>query len=215
MVKFMDDRCYVKEAVSRHNGIAFHSQLCPIYYVIEQNEDEKITMKVLLDSELDQSKIRKAYKEIPKHPILLVTFVLSVSFLLTAITNNTAFFLGGAYFILRSYQELMDLIINFIILHFTPYGRLNAQYHAAEHMVVNAYEKYQRIPTMIEIEKSSPFSERCGSLLLINHIIIKFVYGIFFGLLPSCSLFISYWIILLVVTIFMFVAKKYEWFRFF
>lgn len=211
----MEEKCYVKEAVSSHNGIAFHSQLCPGYYVIEQNEDEKITMNVVLESELDQSKMRKAYEEIPKHHILFITFFLSVSLLLTAITDNAAFFLGGIYFILRSYKELMDLIIYFIILHFTPYGRLNAQYHAAEHKVVNAYEKYQRLPTLKEIEKSSPFSGRCGSLLLINHIIIKFVYSIFFGLLPSCSRFISYWIILFVVTIFMFIAKKYEWFRFF
>ena len=80
----------------------------------------------------------------------------------------------------------------------------------------NLLSVYQKgIPTLEEIENSSPFSKRCGSLLLINHIITRFVYGIFFGLLPSCSHLVSYWIILLVVIAFLFIAKKYEWFRFF
>ena len=74
----MNDICHVKEAISTHNGIAFHSKFCPGYYVIEQNEDDKIDMKIVLDTELEQSKMRKVYAGIPKHHILFVALNLSI-----------------------------------------------------------------------------------------------------------------------------------------
>lgn len=37
------------------------------------------------------------------------------------------------------------------------------EYHAAEHMIIDAFIKYQRIPTMKEVKETSQYSPMCGS----------------------------------------------------
>ena len=101
------------------------------------------------------------------------------------------------------------------ILNTNKKGRVSAQYHAAEHMTINAYLKYQRVPTMSEIEQSSPLSKNCGSLLTINHIVFYFVNAIFFGLINSCTHFIILLVLIITANILMNIGKERGWFRFF
>lgn len=46
-----------------------------------------------------------------------------------------------------------------------------ARYHSAEHMIINAYQKLQRLPTLEELKTFSRFSDKCGSRIAISRII--------------------------------------------
>jgi len=79
------------------------------------------------------------------------------------------------------------------------------EYHAAEHMVINAFEKYERIPTIEELRESSPYSPTCGSssvmfcsiaILLIGlyckYSSTRMLYIISCGMIINIILYLSY-----------------------
>ena len=50
-------------------------------------------------------------------------------------------------------------------------GKKVARYHSAEHMVLNAYRKLGKVPSLDEIKTFSRFSQYCGSRALMSKII--------------------------------------------
>ncbi|MBQ9280385.1 MAG: DUF1385 domain-containing protein [Clostridia bacterium] len=69
-----------------------------------------------------------------------------------------------AIFFAATSTKLADFIVAIYVLKHTKSGKDTARFHAAEHMSINAYHKYQRIPTITEIKHSSRFSDICGSV---------------------------------------------------
>ena len=45
------------------------------------------------------------------------------------------------------------------------------RFHSSEHMVLNYYEKYHKIPTLYELKQESRYSSRCGSMMLFLRIL--------------------------------------------
>ncbi len=58
-----------------------------------------------------------------------------------------------------------------IYMSFKMKANKAARYHAAEHMLINAYYKLERVPSLEEIKTFSRFSEYCGSRVVTSIII--------------------------------------------
>lgn len=71
-------------------------------------------------------------------------------------------------------------IANFICRSLRQKGEKWQEYHAVEHKIVNAYQKYQRIPTVEEVKRESRFHSDCGT----NKVLETSIYC----LLTSCFL---------------------------
>lgn len=70
------------------------------------------------------------------------------------------------------------MILEIILLGITT-SKETKEYHAAEHMIINAFEKYKRVPTIEELRKTSPYSPMCGSSSVVFCSITIFLLGLY------------------------------------
>lgn len=91
--------------------------------------------------------------------------------------------------------------------------RAHARYHAAEHMVINAYYKLQRVPTIEETKESSRFSKNCGSREIICRIWTYSLASLEMAFIASKSA-IVYFVIFIGTIYFSNLAKRKGWLRF-
>lgn len=91
--------------------------------------------------------------------------------------------------------------------------RAHARYHAAEHMVINAYYKLQRVPTIEETKESSRFSKICGSREIICRIWTYSLASLEMAFIASKSA-IVYFVIFIGTIYFSNLAKRKGWLRF-
>lgn len=102
-------------------------------------------------------------------------------------TNNkpTYFYLALALF------YLLTTIISLIYMQITQNILMN---HSAEHMIIHAYHRLKRIPTIEEAKKFSRFSFLCGSnvapALIVSQLIGYIVYIYTGFIIPEILLFI-------------------------
>ena len=104
-----------------------------------------------------------------KNYVLSLDIVLIMNLLLLGFsfaTTNTWIILGCIYFILFASKHFYQFIVFSYAIKFGELRSLG-QFHSAEHMAVNAYNKLGRIPTLSELKKFSRFSDDCGSQQII------------------------------------------------
>ena len=61
------------------------------------------------------------------------------------------------------------------------------KFHSAEHMIINAYKKLERVPSLEEIREFSRFSNSCGTNV-ITQIVFSFILMFFCTFIPNIRL---------------------------
>lgn len=164
----------LKEAQSYQNGIAFYSSILPDVFVYSYYDEENIIQSTKYTEQarniaLPVKETKKEKSDIKSISIIISIFIMS----LAAISGKINFIISAFVFSMLVIENFIYLFHDFKKFH-TKYkntGRTLAKFHGAEHMAANAYEKYERIPTLEEIRKASRFSDRCGSMIRIRKVV--------------------------------------------
>lgn len=205
---------FVKKARAKEDGIVFYSNVISLigYYTFRDSNGE-IRWTTILTNEDELEKIIEDRENRLNKWIIIILDAILVG--IVAIFKNLFVILGALHFSIFTSRYFFNLI-NEIYKNKFGEGRFKskARYHAAEHMVINAYEKLQRIPTIQEARTFSRFYKRCGS----NEIIFRTIY---YMVLTICFVLIGFlngWICILIMTIssiLIIIADFKKWFRFF
>lgn len=96
---------------------------------------------------------------------LIVAFIVDIAlFAYSAIVKNFNLFVAFASFALILSPKLFNFIFKVFLYKFgSEKWKKAARTHAAIHMVMNAYEEYQRVPTVEEAQSFSRYTENCKS----------------------------------------------------
>ena len=114
---------------------------------------------------------------------------------LSFLTRHIPAILAAVYFSLLLSKDLFEFLeLSYQMKSKNGAERSTAKYHAAEHMVLNAFRDLKRVPTLEEIKHYSRFSEYCGSMEFIDKFTIHGLTSLLialFGLFPlSIHIFI-------------------------
>lgn len=206
----------VQEARAKRNGIVFYSNKIPIIgYKTYRDEFGKIQSCILpveIDEYLETKQLlNEKGGYISKKKVILFDIILIICCILT---KNIWFVIASIYF---------SITISFDVFWFgkevyqmkSKNGKENstARYHAAEHMVTNAYYKLQRIPTFDEVKKSSRFSKDCGSRREICKICMYTLISLATAFVSEINIF-AYNFIIIGTSIFSIIAERKGWLRF-
>lgn len=83
------------------------------------------------------------------------------------------------------------------------------EYHAAEHMVINAFEKYERIPTLQELKETSFYSSMCGSNNIVFCSITIFLLGVYLKYSSREMLYIVS--LIMIINIVLYINNTYKY----
>ncbi|MBR2289159.1 MAG: hypothetical protein IJ867_00690 [Clostridia bacterium] len=158
---------------AKRDGIVFRSTVVPHLCVdaIRNEEGEISTIvfpEVLVDLlEAYGTLHDKNYRvKMTKKVIVTIDILLIV---LSFLTRHIPAILAAVYFSLLLSKDLFEFLeLSYQMKSKNGAERSTAKYHAAEHMVLNAFRDLKRVPTLEEIKHYSRFSEYCGSMEFID-----------------------------------------------
>lgn len=172
----------IEEARSRKNGIVFYSNSIPLIMVKSTiNEKGEIRTRIIDEITDREEQLKEQNNEKSNfRKILIKAYLIDIIILLIMLFSqvDSRLFTGMVTFSIVGTHYLYKVLYNIYDIKY-KYKSLG-RFHSAEHMVVNAYNKLNRIPTLEELKKSSRFSNHCGSNK-INCIIIVFTFISFAG----------------------------------
>lgn len=205
---------HINQARAKEDGIVFYSNATHLigYYTFRDSNDE-IRWTTVLTNEDELEEINKDRgKQVNKRTIIALDAILVG---IGVILRNISVIMGALYFsIFISRYFFYEIKIIYMIKFRKGRFQSIARYHAAEHMVIKAYEKLQRIPTIQEARTFSRFSKRCDS----NKIIFKTIY---YTVLSICVVLIGFFngsiciLITSISIILILIADLKKWLRFF
>lgn len=144
-------------AHSLNNGIAFYSNVNEEFAsVIRINNDNKISTEWKPVLTLVQNSI-KSYR----FAILIFIIMTIINFLLLEWLEKQSIISSIQNFLLLIGISIVTLFIITTIFDKIKNPNLY-KYHAAEHMVINAFYDLHRVPTLEEIKNYSRYSNSCG-----------------------------------------------------
>ena len=150
----------VDHAHSMNNGIRFYSKRHKGYVCISTVNDEGIITtewKKMKKYEKEKSAEKKLFKLI----LCVVPFFTIFAILLKWAMRKEPML--GMRFLFLGYASML-LGVFVLTTYIERKKTKNAfKFHSAEHMVLNAYNKLQRVPTIDEIWQYSRFSNSCGT----------------------------------------------------
>lgn len=179
----------ISHARSMNNGILFYSKRHKNYVTIATIDEygnittDWTTLKEYRKNKSRNEKVAETKKMFMLY-ILILPFII-IHFILTEWLMNQNPILGT-----RSLQLGLSLLflVSFIII--TSYERKKERnaykFHSAEHMVLNAYRKLQRVPSIEEIYQFSRFSNSCGTNTT-TLIVIFFALSFICSFIPNSS----------------------------
>ena len=206
------------EAMSKRNGILFYSNKDPmIGYVAERDENGKIKCDKTFVL-FEKYKNLKNYQEENKGKAYIRTKnVILIDIILTVIaicTKNIWYIAATIYFSITISSDVCVFCkMMYEMKSKKGKERAHARYHAAEHIVINAYYKLQRVPTIEETKESSRFSKNCGSREIICRIWTYSLASLEMAFIASKSA-IVYFVIFIGTIYFSNLAKRKGWLRF-
>lgn len=126
-------------------------------YINETDEQEKIIKICNQDEKFNFSHYSIAS--------LIFAFIMDMVLLTySAIVGNITLFVASSFFSLVISPKLSNFLFKVFLYKFgNTTWKKAARTHAAIHMVINACEKYQRIPTIEEAKNSSWYATDCKS----------------------------------------------------
>lgn len=153
---------YSLAAMSLHNGIIIYSS---------RNKGAFSKATLAEDGTIIVNYYKSPEKSSPDPPcfhIFLITFFITIviGFILLCYNNILEYFL-----LIFPFACFISLISYILIVRKTAYGQSIFRFHSAEHMVLNAFEKLQKVPSLEEAKKFSRFSSSCGTNYIISKII--------------------------------------------
>ncbi len=172
----MKEKKQVLHARSKENGIIFYSnkspQLCYEAYIDENGEVQARPQPSRYREEKDcygmlmPLRSKNERNQIFAFKMVLLFFAL----ISTVFINNVSITLAIFYFTIFAASDVVKFTN---MVQQIKFGKFKAtgRFHSAEHMVTKAYEKYKRVPTMLEIKKMSRFERYCGSRKDISKIV--------------------------------------------
>lgn len=181
----------IKKAHSFSNGIMFNSNHNPKYVVMATiDKDDNIKTK-WLSEQVAQVEEKSQNTEYEKKQFRL--FSIFLSFMSTPIIVILLLHLidvKHTFKFLRIFDGVMlpvffiCLVINVMVssvvsCHFVKALTNTHKFHAAEHMIVNAYSKLHRIPYLDELREYSRFYTYCGTnifTIILIHCIFLLIY---------------------------------------
>ena len=176
----------VERARSKSNGIVFYSSIFPrIGTEAIIDDDGKISSRVIFDTiEYDfwdqyAEAIKKRFFDKKKIGIINLTIITIASF-----SRNIAIILAAMFFTVVVSKKLLGYIEHFFNIKKGKEYELGKM-HAAEHKVVNAYIRLQRIPNLEELRKESRFSIECGSRKMFREIFGKLIITFLIAMAPK------------------------------
>ena len=110
-------------------------------------------------------------------------YIMAISILISTLPETLSFILATLYFSIIFLWQIVIILpptLPIILQREVPYS--TALFHSAEHMVLNAYKKLQKIPSMEEAKKFSIFHKGCGSKKKLNQVFV-------FTLLNTAAIF--------------------------
>ena len=131
-------------------------------------------------------------KPLDKRKVILFDILLiGISLLL----KNFWFTFAAAYFSICISFNFFRFIKEMLHIHHKDEcGRSIAKFHSAEHMVVNAYQKLQKVPTLEELKRFSRFHKDCGSCKILREIF-------YYSFISLAMLFVASWNVLLYIIV--------------
>lgn len=164
----MEEKNRIRMARSRENGIVFYSNIYPnfgINAIINESGEIQTDPIYIPLIENKRSTIKKIFTKKDILKIGKLTVVIDVLLIiLSLLAKNFWVSFAAIFFSIMSSLEFF-IMIKIVYEIKSKNGKLRSlgRFHAAEHMVINAYNKYKRVPTFEEVKKSSRFSKYCGS----------------------------------------------------
>lgn len=153
------------EALSMNNGIIFYSKRHKGYATVATiNEEGSITTEWTTikkyKKEKNKNEENNEVKVISLFELGILLFVITFIILLDWLTDKNPLY--GLRFALISFSIIS--ISTFMKVTYTERKQKNSyKFHSAEHMVLNAYRKLKRVPSLEEIHQYSRFSNYCGT----------------------------------------------------
>lgn len=176
------EKIKIKKARSRKDGIVFYSSSIPLIMVKSTiNEKGEIRTRVIDEIiEREEQLKERSYEKGEFGRMLIEAYLVDIIILLIMLflQVDSRLFTGMVTFSIVGTRYLYTVLYNIYDVKYKC--KSLGRFHGAEHMVINAYNKLNRIPTLNELKKSSRFSNRCGSNK-INGIIIIFAFISFAG----------------------------------
>lgn len=201
-------------ARSKTDGIIFYSNTFPFWGMETSIDDSGNIHSRFIPSYCERfsdyvDRTNTENTKVKKWKIIVFNILIILSSILAFIfSKNISFILSAVFFsafVTSDFFNLMKITFENKSKNNKNYSK--AKFHAAEHMVVNAYEKLERLPTLEEVKNFSRFHKHCGS----NHKIFKvLIFSLYSIVIIFCSINpIAYCILVVLVILFGFVAEKY------
>lgn len=190
----------IREARSIKNGIIFCSSSIPLI-MVKSTINEKGEIRTRVIDQITEREEELKEQEGNKRKNMLIKAYLTDLIILTImilLKVDTRLFTGMVTFSIVGTHYLCPVLYNIYNIKY-KYKSLG-RFHSAEHMVINAYNKLDRIPSLQELKKSSRFSNNCGSNKT-NSIIIMFAFISFAGPFLIKMGVIKYLIIMMLIPI--------------
>lgn len=162
----------IARARSLENGIVFYSSTIPLFGVkAELSSNGKIrTSSVFTPFEDFIEGLNPIDMKIVK---IIRIIVCALYFATSFILLDGGLITSAFFFTFFVSKKLIFLIYQAFCMHSKNGSKRSlGRFHAAEHMAVNAYNSLRRVPTLSEVKKYSKLSEHCGSMLMINDVVL-------------------------------------------
>lgn len=179
----MRKKLKVTSACSYSDGIVFHSNRHKGYAAISQideNGNIKAKWKNLYVNEdgSEMSKTQKIYNKIQKNSWAIYWLVVMILTEIFSTFDNTL--------CISLILQVVDSVERLVIFAIGCYKQQKStcRFHSAEHMILNAFRKSGRLPSLEELRGYSRFSNSCGT-----NITTCIVVG---NVLIFCGMFICY-----------------------
>jgi len=210
-------------AHARTNGITIQSPKYSFLNIVTTRDNNGVIHSDIFpafDSKLDllgafTCKENFDFKRIRKQTLITNIFLLLIAFLLTWKTLNIGFILAATFWVIfasKDFWAFTNVAFQMKSRHGSEHS--TARYHSAEHMVVNAYNQFGRVPSIEEAKQFSRFSKHCGSQSTINHLILSITTCILCCI--ACKIPIAIYLpLLIIIQGFCILASKKGWFKFF
>lgn len=159
---------YDVEGMSMQNGIIFRSCIIPIE--VETTYHKKPIVRLRSPLELFFGFIPARYANGIKPLDLRLVLAIGITMVVLAVfTLNFNTIFAAVYMAVIVLKDLLEITYTSYQIKFGKCKSLG-RYHAAEHMAIDAYLKYKRVPTLEEIRKASRFQENCGSRMVFRRL---------------------------------------------
>ena len=215
----MNDSKYILRARSTSDGIVFYSRtvqgLGLEAFYDENNNIQTRTIPTSLDEFNDfmESLYKMEKNKFSLTHIIVIDFIVLILGIIFAILlKNIGIWLSAMFFF--GYSKTIFRIINLTCQIKSPKCKnyYIGKFHSAEHMICNAYETLNRIPSLEEAKNFSRFHKRCGSCSGLSYFfyIIATILWILFGFkLPT----LLYFTVLLTILLLHIFDTKFKYLR--